>query len=361
MQSEPARGRRSVVVAVNSRDGEAVNLSPAEHHAVCLADGTHSRADLGHDELFTDLYHGGFLTDRPHGSSRPNRWARLGRALVRQELNWATAHRFVVAVHRLGTHRLFRRRAGVGQVILALAGVLASIWILSGHRTFHLAADPWQVPAALALNFIAVAVHEFGHAVVLAHHERRVRAIGFKLHLGAPTFYVDSVDGLLLDRRQRLVQAAAGPWAEWLITSVAAIAVIVIPAGAVSALLARLVVANAIGIAINLLPFVGLDGCLLLADLIRVPDLRARAGRAIGELVCRERLDSGPLWPFAAYAMANMAVAGILFVLALFFWYQLFGALLIAVWTSGPLGAGAVGIALGVLLLPVLARLAGPD
>ena len=53
------------------------------------------------------------------------------------------------------------------------------------------------------------------------HHGRRVDSIGFRLHLATPAFYVESVDALHMTRRQRIVQAAAGPWAEWLVTSVA--------------------------------------------------------------------------------------------------------------------------------------------
>ena len=179
------------------------------------------------------------------------------------------------------------------QAVLAVAGFVALGWILAGGRAFHLAAEPWEVPLALALNLVAVAIHELGHAVVLTRCGRRVRTIGFRLHLGAPTFYVDSVEGLLIARAASAsVQAAAGPWAEWWFTAAVAIAVVVAPAGDLTSVLARFVVANAIGIALNLLPFVGLDGALLLADIVRVPDLRQRAeqtARGAGRRARRRR------------------------------------------------------------------------
>ena len=50
-------------------------------------------------------------------------------------------------------------------------------------------------------------------------------AAGVRVHLGVPAFYIDSIDALLLPSRTRLRQALAGPWAEWLFTSVVAMVV----------------------------------------------------------------------------------------------------------------------------------------
>ena len=69
-------------------------------------------------------------------------------------------------------------------------------------------------------GLIAVAIHDIGHALVTIHYGRHVRSAGLRLHLGTPAFYVESLDAPLLTRRQRIIQAAAGPWFEWLFTSV---------------------------------------------------------------------------------------------------------------------------------------------
>jgi hypothetical protein len=164
------------------------------------------------------------------------------------------------------------------------------------------------------------------------------------LHLGSPAFYVDSVEALLLSRRQRLLQVAAGPWAEWLATTVAMLALVGLPAeGSAAFVLHRFVIVNTIGIAVNLLPFVGLDGSLLLSDVIREPDLADRSRDALTGAGPRER-------GLVAYALANTTVAGLLFVSAVFFWWELFGRLVTTVWTTGPIGAAAV-VGVAVLML----------
>ena len=215
-------------------------------------------------------------------------------------------------------------------------------------------AHPAQIPAIILLGLVAVAIHELGHALVTVHYGRRVRMVGLRLHLGTPAFYVESVDALLLNRRQRLIQAAAGPWAEWLVTSVAAIAFLFVPHDTPgAAILHRFVIINAIGIAANLLPFVGLDGALLLADVLRQPDLPFRARNAL-----LARTDSGRDRWLTAYATANAMMATALLAMAGFFWWQLFGSLGKELWSSGPAGVALVvvaGAALGRQLLTMIA------
>ena len=52
----------------------------------------------------------------------------------------------------------------------------------------------------LALNYFLTFCHELGHATVLVHHGRRVKSAGFMIYFGSPAFFVDSSDGLMLDR-----------------------------------------------------------------------------------------------------------------------------------------------------------------
>ena len=82
-----------------------------------------------------------------------------------------------------------------------------------------------------------------------------------------------------------MIQAGAGRWAEWLVTSVIASTLWRSPIPMLIPVLHRFVVLNAATIASNLLPFVGLDGYWLLADGIREPDLAARSRGAVLRLV----------------------------------------------------------------------------
>jgi hypothetical protein len=156
-----------------------------------------------------------------------------------------------------------------------------------------------------------------------------------------------------LTRRQRIIQAAAGPWAEWLATSCLALhAVGVDSGGGVGALLQRFLVINTIGIASNLLPFVGLDGALLLGDTIRRPDLIYQTQSAFTAAGRRDR------W-LLAYAILNGIVAVGLLIMSGFFWWQLFGELTSTLWRHGPLGWGAIAV-FSLLLGRDLWRIAAP-
>ena len=77
---------------------------------------------------------------------------------------------------------------------------------------------PPQSLFLLGMNYFLTFMHELGHAVVLVHYGRRVKSAGFMIYFGSPAFFVESSDGLMLDRRQRIVQSFAGPYAELVVS-----------------------------------------------------------------------------------------------------------------------------------------------
>jgi hypothetical protein len=264
---------------------------------------------------------------------------------------WRGADRSVRRWHDRALRHLFRPGWVAAQAVLALVGIAAVVatWRTGG---IELHAHPAQIPAIVLLGLVAVAIHELGHALVTVHHGRTVRMAGVRLHLGAPAFYVESIDALLLDRRQRLLQAAAGPWAEWLVTSVVAVSFLALTdhRGAVALVLHRFVVVNTIVLASNLAPFVGLDGALLLGDLICEPDLTFRA-----RTVLLPGARPGPRdRRLAAYAVANAMFGTGLLVMSAFFWWQLFGGLAGSLWATGPFGVAAVLLAAALLARQVV-------
>ena len=180
-----------------------------------------------------------------------------------------------------GGRHLFHPAAVAAQVILAVAGLVAVAAAIGSGQAVHLRVSPAQIPAVIGLSLAAVAVHEFAHALVVVHYRRQVDAAGIRLHLGTLAFYVQATGALLLTRRQRLIQAAAGVWAEWLFTAVTALVLWLAPWPPAAPIVHRFVLLNAVTIASNLLPFTGLDGSWLLADALRMPDL-ARALPRLG-------------------------------------------------------------------------------
>jgi hypothetical protein len=154
-----------------------------------------------------------------------------------------------------------------------------------------------------------------------------------------------------------MLQAAAGPWAEWLVTSAVAVGTWRFRLPVLAPVLYRFVVLNTLTIASNLLPFVGLDGSFLLADALREPDLTRRSRGGLSRVATSLRLRQRPTGEetaLAAYATANAAVGAALVAVAAYFWYELFGDTLTALVARGPAGWLLVVGAITVLLGPAV-------
>jgi hypothetical protein len=352
---EPCRGGRTYRLLVNHRTGQAMELSSAEA-AIC--DGLAAGNGPDAATFLEQLREGGFLAASPPAPARPDR---LTVSLSRLDLRWNGAGRLVQAAYTRGARHLFHPAALAGQVLLALAGLAALAAALLSHQRFQLRVHPAQVPVLLGLSAAAIAVHEFGHALVVVRHHRTVDGAGLRLHLGTPAFYVESAAALLLPRPHRLIQAAAGVWAEWQFTSIAAIWLWCSPVPYALPLLHRFVLLNAATIATNLLPFTGLDGSWLLADAIRTPDLARRSHGSLSRLLIAlatsqpRTTDDRTL---AAYSIANGAVATTLLATAGFFWYQLFGDLATSLAQHGPVGWLILAAATVMLAMPALSAAA---
>ena len=352
---EPCRGGRTYRLLVNHRTGQAMELTGAEA-AICAGPAAGGGPPGSPDAaaFAEQLREGGFLAASPPPPARPGR---VTVSLSRLDLCWAGAGRLVQAAYARGARHLFHPAALAAQALLALAGLAALAAALLSHQRFQLRVHPAQIPVVLGLSAAAIAVHEFAHALVVIRHHRTVDGAGLRLHLGTPAFYVESAAALLLPRPHRLTQAAAGVWAEWQFTSIAAIWAWCSPVPYALPLLHRFVLLNAATIATNLLPFTGLDGSWLLADALRTPDLARRSRGSLTRLATaaatRQPRTAGDT-ALAAYSTANAAAAAALLATAGFFWYQLFGDLAATLARHGPPGWLILAAATLTLAMPAL-------
>jgi hypothetical protein len=350
--AEPCRGGRIYQVLVNHRTGQLLELSEDEA-GICRQLDADRVPDISPaaTAFMAELREQGFLASDP--PLVPRRGVQVSGA--RLDVRWAGAGRAVSAAYRHGARHLFRPAAVAAQVLLALAGLVAVLAAVTSGQHFVLRIRPAQIPLVIGLSLAAVTVHELAHALVVVRHGRTVDAAGVRLHLGTPAFYVESASAVLLTRRQRLIQAAAGVWAEWQFTSLIALWLWLSPLPCAVPLLHRFVILNAATIATNLLPFTGLDGSWLLADAAGVPDLTRRSRGALTRLttalIARTAVASVEK-SLAAYSAVNGLAAAALLATAGFFWYQLFGDLAATLTRHGPAGWATLAITAIILGRP---------
>jgi putative peptide zinc metalloprotease protein len=257
------------------------------------------------------------------------------------KVEWSGADRLVRRLYRSGFRLCFRPLVAAAGAAIALGGLAAFFEIVRWHR-YRLGAQspPLESIVLIALTLVLIAAHELGHALVQVHDGRPIRDAGFMIYLGAPSFFVDSSDGMLMDRGMRIMQSAAGPAAELVVAGIASLAIFFFPGSAAAPLLYRFALLNLFFTFLNLMPLLELDGYWIFSDLIQMPDLRPRSLVFVQhdlwhKLRVREHLNLQE-WGLAFYGLVGVAfTVGSLFV-SYYFWQHLFGGLVSALWSGGP-------------------------
>jgi CRP-like cAMP-binding protein/Zn-dependent protease len=367
-------------VIANPRALLHYRLEPWEADVLPLMDGEHTVKEIlverfresgdielsGLADLVRALHEGGFLLE-PYVDVRALVAAALdpmsaARRRFRQftktlAIDWRGAHRMVAWFYRNGIRWFFRPAIAAVLGLVAIAGFVAFLAVPDTDR-FGISAQDAAIASLvlLAMNYLLTFIHELAHATALVHYGRRVKSAGFMIYFGSPAFFIESSDGLMLDRGQRIVQSFAGPYSELIVAGAAASFAWAFPEAGISPLLYKFALLNYFVIFLNLVPLLELDGYWILSDLIQVPDLRPRSLQFIrydlwSKLVRRERFTKQEV------GLALYGTVGVLFtifavVTSAFFWEEVFGGLIRELWSGGPLSK--------VLLVAVLLFIAGP-
>jgi CRP-like cAMP-binding protein/Zn-dependent protease len=317
-------------------------------------------------DLVVALYGGGFLDPAPIATDEliadrldpasPGRkkLKRFGKTL---QIEWKGADRLVRFCYRNLLRPFFWWPVALGSGLIAFAGLAAFIDVYASGR-FSIGEDsaPTEAAILLALAFFLTFMHELGHSVVISHYDRKVKSAGFLIYFGSPAFFVEATDSLMLEQRQRILQASAGPFTELIIAGVASLVIFAFPDGPLANLLYKFALLNYIVIFLNLVPLLELDGYWILSDLIQLPDLRPNSLQFIQhdlwhKIRSRERLTPQE-WGLGAYGFAGIAFTIFSFVTGYFFWEVIFKELILGLWRGG--------IGSKVLLLLLAVFLAGP-
>lgn len=337
-------GRQTIVTV----DGRVhLSLDEDESAVLDLLDGSRSLDDIAAEsgadrtELIEELGLAGMLE-----GSEPFREPAV--VLTRTGVEVAGFDRVIAATCRLGVASLVSLRGLVVLLVVAVVGLTTTVLAVSaGSRP---AATP---PASLTLlvlicsTLVAVVVHEAAHAVVIHQGGRRVGRAGIGFYWGSVSFYVDASDALFLGRRMRMAQAAAGPLADASLATLVVLVSLVLPAS-----MAEMAVAVAVvlwlDVAINLLPFLRLDGYWLLCDACDTADLAERARGAVGDVVRGVR-DRSTL-ALATYWAVSTTLGLALLTGTVLIWMHEFGPLVRDAWGESITGKAAAVAFCGPLL-----------
>lgn len=246
----------------------------------------------------------------------------------------------------LDPERLLQRFLWLVRPLVGWLGAL--LWLAVVGAGSVLAATHWgdlsrdvvdrvMAPQSLLLLWLAFpavkALHELGHAFVTKAWGGEVHDMGVMFLVFTPVPYVDaSAASAFRSKWRRILVGAAGMLVELFIAALALGLWLSVQPGAVRTLAYNVVfIAGVSTLLFNANPLLRFDGYYILADLIEIPNLRARANAYLGYLAerylfGREDADAGPatagerLW-FVGYAIASFAyrvliVAGIVLFIA---------------------------------------------
>jgi Zn-dependent protease len=317
-------------------------------------------------DLVRSLYRGNFLEQRhvdvPSMVTRAMDPVTDRRLKARQfgktlSIEWEGAHRLVQWIYDHGLKWVFKPLVLLVLVATAIVGLGAFVDILR-HEQFVIAGRSLAIGfvVLIVLDYVMVFCHELGHALVIVHNGRRIRSAGFQIYFGSPAFFVESSDGLMMDRRKQITESFAGPFAQLVLAGIASLIAWGFPGWILSETMYKFAVLNYLVVIMNLIPLLELDGYYILADLIEIPDLRERSlvfmrRDLFHKLRTRERFskrDAG----LALYGVLGIAFTIFSLYTAYYYWQTVFGDLVSRLWQQGPVTR--------LLLVILAAFIAGP-
>ena len=245
---------------------------------------------------------------------------------------------------------IFRPAGFLAWLALVVAGlvVVGSHWLELTENMADRILAPGNLVGMLLIFPIVKIVHEFGHACAVRAHGGEVHEMGVMFLVFLPVPYVDaSASSAFPNKWLRFVVGGAGMMAELALAALAAFLWVSVEPGIVRAACFNvMLIAGVSTVLFNGNPLLRYDGYYMLADLIEIPNLGARANRYLGYLVQRyafgaremtapEALPGEKRW-FVFYSIASylyrqfVTFAIILFVATQYF---VFGVLL-AIWAG---------------------------
>ncbi|MEX0983646.1 MAG: cyclic nucleotide-binding domain-containing protein [Actinomycetota bacterium] len=282
---------------------------------------------------------------------------RLRSFMKELKISWDGADRYVRWMYDHALRHLYRWPV---LLLLALVGIVGLGGFISeavsGHHQLVLGSASIETLVLIALGFVLTAMHEIGHATTLVHFDRKILSAGFILYYGSPAFFIDTSDGLMLKRGPRILQALAGPFAEFCLAGFSSLLLVAFPDAGFSNLLFKFSVLNYYVIFLNLIPLLELDGYWVLADAIEIPDLRPRSisfiKREMWQKLFRHEGFTVQEIGLGLYGVIGIAFTIFTSVLGLVLWREVFGGIVSDLWSKS--------VGTRILMIVLILFFAGP-
>ncbi|HLW18026.1 MAG TPA: cyclic nucleotide-binding domain-containing protein [Actinomycetota bacterium] len=351
------------VMMANPRDLIHYKFDSGDAELISLMDGTRTIEEIvverleesgeielsGVADVVLTLYQGNFLDhDYIDADAAVERALKPGTRVSRKFRHFAktltvefgSPQRLVEALYKGGVRVFFNPWVNVVTVATSIVGLIAFFMVVH-KKEFTIGGTSLAAEGLilLALNYFLTFAHEVGHAIVLVRHGRRVKSAGFQIYFGSPAWFVDSTDSLMMEPKYRIASSFAGPYADMFLAGIGAIIILVWPHIPVGHVLFKFVALNYFLIFLNLIPLLELDGYYILADALRMPDLRPRSLSFLRydffrKVKKREPFHSNELG-LLAYGVLGVAASGALLITGALYWKELFGGFVIGLWNGG--------------------------
>lgn len=167
---------------------------------------------------------------------------------------------------------------------IILGGLAAFFLIISETRIVlqEFVASPILLLFLIPANVVALLIHELGHALTVKAFRRKVSRVGIGWYWFSPIAFVDTSDMWLASRLPRIVVSAAGPYTNFVMGGIAALASFYTSNPTVMAVLWQFAFMQYMTGVSNLNPLLELDGYYMLMDWLERPNLRAHSLRWLG-------------------------------------------------------------------------------
>lgn len=329
--------------------------------------------------LVGELRAAGFLTDRPVNVFQQAReqltrrdwtfrWRQLANAFIQHEFALSGIDRWITALYRYGGRLLFTPAVQVLLALLALAGFIGFVEVLTSQRYTIVATGGsyWLGLFLLWLvNFIIIIIHEHAHALTTKHFGREVRRGGLLIYYGMPAFFVDTVDIWLEPKPRRIAVTWAGPYSGLIVGGLCGLAAALLPPGLLAQLMFKTAFVCYVGVLVNLNPLLELDGYFILIDWLGIPNLRDRSFAFIRtELLNRLKtiFSASPVKGsptaftreetiFTAFGLLAAVYTIYTLIVALYFWQTRFSVMLTELWNRPSWVARLAAIAFGAAVV----------